>query len=81
MIQFLPDNHRHADDTIGLQPMEFQFQPNNHRQSAMIPSGFSRWSFNFSLTITGKRHDTIGLQPMGFQFQPNIVPRVLDTIP
>jgi hypothetical protein len=49
-----------SPDTIGLQPMEFQFQPNKKRVS-QIPSGFSRWSFSFSLM--GKHEHIRGSNP------------------
>src|SRR2546425_5731496 len=38
------------DDTIGLQPMSFNF--NLTKTCGLeIPSGFSRWSLNFNLTL------------------------------
>jgi len=36
-------------DTIGLQPMVFQVQPNKSGRVSQIPSGFSRWSLSFNL--------------------------------
>ncbi|MEK6410504.1 MAG: hypothetical protein AABN34_26570 [Acidobacteriota bacterium] len=42
-------------DTIELQPMELQLQPNK-TCVPQIPSGFSRWSFNFSLTYQEEKH-------------------------
>jgi hypothetical protein len=67
-------------DTIRLQPMEFQFQPNGNEQAPKIPSGFSRWSFNFNLTDPTADQDTIRLQPMEFQFQPTERTSAKDTI-
>jgi hypothetical protein len=47
------------------------YDRNIKKEYEEIPSGFSRWSFNFNLTARLDFRDTIRLQPMELQLQPN----------
>jgi hypothetical protein len=44
-IQIQPNNSVILQDTIGLQPMEFEVQPNSHQQASKIKSGFKPMEF------------------------------------